>query len=422
LENLLKENEINLRTLFEAGVHFGHPTRKWNPKMDNFIFTKKSKSHVIDLEKTLEQLQKARKLLIDIISDGGQCMFVGTKLQASATIKEEAARSESLYVNQRWLGGMLTNFSTMKSRVDTLKTIESTVSQADNKTNTKKELQVLATKAKKLKKVATDKILLKVDNISRDYQDSSFKFFGKRSSFNAVRNVSFSINYNENVGLVGESGCGKSTITRAILGLDPISNGKIFLENDEIRSEKVDNKIRKKVQVVFQDPFGSFNPRHNVLKLVSEPLYLENLKTSDTQKLDMVKELLQRVGLKPSDYKKFIHEFSGGQRQRIAIARSLILKPKLIILDEAVSALDVSIRAQILDLLVELSESFGLSYLFISHDLSLVKSITSRVLVMRSGEIVEAGNTKEIFNSPSHQYTKNLLESSPNLENAIKNL
>ena len=272
------------------------------------------------------------------------------------------------------------------------------------------------------KKVASDKLLLKVDNISRDYQDNSFKFFGKRSSFNAVRNVSFSINYNENVGLVGESGCGKSTITRAILGLDPISNGKIFLENDEIRSEKVDNKIRKKVQVVFQDPFGSFNPRHNVLKLVSEPLYLDNLKISDTQKLDMVKALLQRVGLKSSDHKKFIHEFSGGQRQRIAIARSLILKPKLIILDEAVSALDVSIRAQILDLLVELSESFGLSYLFISHDLSLVKSITSRVLVMKSGEIVEAGNTKEIFNSPTHQYTKNLLESSPNLENAIRNL
>ena len=136
----------------------------------------------------------------------------------------------------------------------------------------------------------------------------------------------------------------------------------------------------------------------------------------------MVKELLQRVGLKSNDYKKFIHEFSGGQRQRIAIARSLILKPKLIILDEAVSALDVSIRAQILDLLVELSESFGLSYLFISHDLSLVKSITSRVLVMKSGEIVESGKTDEIFNFPTHEYTKNLLESSPNLENALRNL
>ncbi len=152
MENLIKENEINLRTLFEAGVHFGHPTRKWNPKMDNFIFTKKSKSHVIDLEKTLDQLKKARKLIIDIISEGGQCMMVGTKLQASTAIKEEAIRSESLYVNQRWLGGMLTNFPTMKSRVDTLKNIESTVTAADSKTNTKRELQVLATKAKKLKK------------------------------------------------------------------------------------------------------------------------------------------------------------------------------------------------------------------------------------------------------------------------------
>jgi len=133
LENLLNENEINLRTLFEAGVHFGHPTRKWNPKMDNFIFTKKSKSHVIDLEKTLNQLEKARKLIIEIVSNGGQCIMVGTKLQASSTIQEEAVRSESFYVNQRWLGGMLTNFPTMKSRVDTLKTIETTVSTADSK-------------------------------------------------------------------------------------------------------------------------------------------------------------------------------------------------------------------------------------------------------------------------------------------------
>ena len=152
MENLLNENEINLRTLFEAGVHFGHPTRKWNPKMENFIFTKKSKSHVIDLEKTLNQLEKARKLIIEIVSNGGQRIMVGTKLQASSTIQDEAVRSESFYVNQRWLGGMLTNFPTMKSRVDTLKTIETTVSTADSKTNTKKELQVLATKAKKLKK------------------------------------------------------------------------------------------------------------------------------------------------------------------------------------------------------------------------------------------------------------------------------
>ena len=277
-------------------------------------------------------------------------------------------------------------------------------------------------KSKNLNKKISNQTLLKVDNISRHYSDNTFRFFGEKKVFKAVKNVSFSINYNENVGLVGESGCGKSTITRAILGLDPIINGKIILEGDEIKASNVSKNIRKKLQVVFQDPYGSFNPRHNVLKLISEPLYLEQSQISDYEKLNLVKELLERVGLNVEDHKKFIHEFSGGQRQRIAIARSLILKPKLIILDEAVSALDVSIRAQILDLLVELSESYGLSYLFISHDLSLVKSITSRVLVMKSGQIVESGNTKDIFNSPSHAYTKSLIASSPNLESSLRKL
>ena len=255
-------------------------------------------------------------------------------------------------------------------------------------------------KSKKLKKKISNQTLLKVDNISRHYSDNSFRFFGEKKVFKAVKNVSFSINYNEYVGLVGESGCGKSTITRAILGLDPIIDGKIILEGDEIKAYNVTNNIRKK----------------------SEPLYLEQSEISDYEKLNLVKELLEHVGLNAEDHKKFIHEFSGGQRQRIAIARSLILRPKLIILDEAVSALDVSIRAQILDLLVELSESYGLSYLFISHDLSLVKSITSRVLVMKSGQIVESGNTKDIFNSPSHAYTKSLIASSPNLDSSLRKL
>ena len=153
MDNLTEERKINLRTLFEAGVHFGHPTRKWNPKMDSFIFTKKSKSHVINLEKTITQLEEARKLIIDIVSQGGECIFVGTKLQAKSAIQNEAERCESFYVNQRWLGGMLTNFKTMKSRVDTLKNLENKATeQQDDKTNTKRELQVIATKAKKLKK------------------------------------------------------------------------------------------------------------------------------------------------------------------------------------------------------------------------------------------------------------------------------
>ena len=277
-------------------------------------------------------------------------------------------------------------------------------------------------RSKNINKKSSERALLEVKNVSRDYSDNSISFFKSKKIFKAVNNVSFNINYNENVGLVGESGCGKSTITRAILGLDPISQGKITLEADEIKAENVDNEIRKKIQVVFQDPFGSFNPRHNVFKLVSEPLFLQKEKVKEKEKYALVEDLLLRVGLKASDSKKYIHEFSGGQRQRIAIARSLIVKPKLIILDEAVSALDVSIRAQILDLLVELSENFGLSYLFISHDLSLVQSITTKVLVMKSGEIIEAGETADVFKFPKHEYTKTLLDSSPNLQKALKKL
>ncbi len=152
MEELLTKEKIDLRTLFEAGVHFGHPTRKWNPKMTSFIFTKKSKSHVINLEKTIEQLDKAREMIIEVISSGGNCLFVGTKLQAHSAIQLEAERCESYYVNQRWLGGMLTNFGTMKSRVDTLKNLEGKVLNPDTKTNTKREIQVISTKAKKLKK------------------------------------------------------------------------------------------------------------------------------------------------------------------------------------------------------------------------------------------------------------------------------
>ena len=266
------------------------------------------------------------------------------------------------------------------------------------------------------------KILLEVNNLSREYQLGSQGFFGKKKSFEAVKNVSFSINENENVGLVGESGCGKSTLTRAILGLEPISNGEIRLDGENIQTNKVQKNSRRKIQVVFQDPYGSFNPRHQVFKLISEPLYLLEKKVGDTEIREMVSHMLLSVGLDSKDGDKYIHEFSGGQRQRIAIARSLIIRPKLIILDEAVSALDVSIRSQILDLLVEISESFGLSYLFISHDLSLVKSITTKLLVMKSGKLVEYGKTLDIFNSPKNEYTKSLISAAPNLENALLKL
>lgn len=253
--------------------------------------------------------------------------------------------------------------------------------------------------------------LLQVQDAVRDYTMPRKSLFGAPGKFRAVDHVSFEIKRGESLGLVGESGCGKSTLTRAILGLEPLQGGTIRLDG-----VPVSEAAKRKMQVVFQDPYGSFNPRHKVARLVSEPFHLLGRKPTEVE-LD---EALTSVGLQPSDKTKYIHEFSGGQRQRIAIARALIIKPELIVLDEAVSALDVSIRAQILDLLAELSDKFGLTYLFISHDLSVVRAITDRCLVMQAGKIVEQGVTERVFTNPTHAYTKALIAAAPRLPDAQK--
>jgi peptide/nickel transport system ATP-binding protein len=261
------------------------------------------------------------------------------------------------------------------------------------------------------------KTLLQVEGVVREYPLPRKGLFARHDTFCAVKGVSFELRRGESLGLVGESGCGKSTLTRAILGLDLIQAGRVVLDGEEVHAARsMPTRLRAMVQAVFQDPYGSFNPRHRVSRLVSEPFHLLQDAPKGAARRRSVEVALEAVGLLPEDADKFIHEFSGGQRQRIAIARALIIRPALIVLDEAVSALDVSIRAQILDLLSDLSDEFGLSYLFVSHDLNVVRAITDRVMVMRAGEIVEAGPTEAVFEVPRHPYTRALLEAAPSLE------
>jgi oligopeptide transport system ATP-binding protein len=260
--------------------------------------------------------------------------------------------------------------------------------------------------------------ILEVRNLTVWFPRLSSFLRRRTDEIKAVTNVSFDVPLGKTVGLVGESGSGKTTIGMAILKLVPLTSGSIHFRGKEITNlpERAFRPLRRQMQMIFQDPYGSLNPRWDILKIVTEPLRVHFPTLNASQRESKAAELLQRVGLKPEFLRRFPHEFSGGQRQRIGIARAFAAEPSLIVCDEPVSALDVSVQAQIVNLLADLQEELGITYLFIAHDLAIVEHISDEVIVLRRGEVVEAASAEMIYRAPQHEYTRNLLASVPSLD------
>jgi peptide/nickel transport system ATP-binding protein len=258
-------------------------------------------------------------------------------------------------------------------------------------------------------------VIIKVDNLKVWYP-SQKTFVGKVTAYTkAVNDVSFEIYKGETLGLVGESGCGKTTLGRALLGLIESMEGRIFFKDKDITKAPGYElrAMRNDMQIIFQDPYSSLNPRKKIGEAIAEPLKVHKLFATNKQRKEKVIELLEKVNLSAQHYSRYPHEFSGGQRQRIVIARALALEPSFVVCDESVSALDVSVQAQVLNLLNDLKKEFDFTALFISHDLSVIRYVSDRIMVMNKGVIEETGTAEEIYNNPQKEYTKQLIASIP---------
>ena len=260
----------------------------------------------------------------------------------------------------------------------------------------------------------TETSLLQIRKVVREYILPRQQLFSPAKRFRALDGVSLTVNSGESFGIVGESGCGKSTLARTVMALEAPQSGEICFQGEILHSLKAEDlrRVRRGLQMIFQDPYSSLNPRMLAGDIIKEPLDI-NTTLLTGEKQDRIAWLLNKVGLNKEQANRYPHEFSGGQRQRIAIARALATNPKVVIADEPVSALDVSIQAQVINLMMDLQEEFNLTILFIAHDLSVVKHFSTEIAVMYLGEVVEYGDTEKVFSDPQHDYTKTLLESIP---------
>ena len=294
-------------------------------------------------------------------------------------------------------------------RLKKLPTVEDVLSKTMSLEKVSKKIR-----KEKHKELYRNPPLLEVIDLEKIYY-SKVGIFSKQTAFKAISNVSFKLYEGETLGLVGESGCGKSTLGKAILQLDKATSGTIFYRGKDLNkmSPKSIRALRKEIQIIFQDPFASLNPRLTVGEAILEPMAVHNLYNNTNEQIQKVKYLLEKVGLDASSFDRYPHEFSGGQRQRIGIARTIALQPKLIVCDESVSALDISVQAQVLNLLNALKEEFKFTYIFISHDLAVVKYMADQLLIMNQGKIVERGEADDIYSAPKNAYTKRLINAIP---------
>jgi len=360
----------------------------------------------------LKELQKENKMsillishdlsLVSEIADNVIILFKGK-------IVENGITTDIFHSPQHnYTKGLINSKPNLNQRLKKLPTVEDFIkNKISTDVYTKKERDAYHRKIYELKP------LLEIVDLKKYFNTSVG--FAKKPFIKAVDAISFKLYEGETLGLVGESGCGKTTLGRAIMQLEKITSGKIFNKGRDIThlSKTALQNLRKEIQIIFQDPFSSLNPRISIGNAILEPMNVHGVLSNDKERKTYVIELLKKVGLEEEHFNKYPHEFSGGQRQRIGIARAIALKPKIIICDESVSALDVSVQAQVLNLLNELKSTFNFSYIFISHDLSVVKYMSDQLVVMNKGKIEEIDDADTIYKTPISEYTKNLIDSIP---------